>query len=215
MLNFWPKGCEFDSVSQQILGERDSALINPSRTIWGCFNHLIDTLASLSVFSCFNYSKSLFHSPFTSSLSVTCTPFPPLILTSTSPPFSFLTAFQKQLAYFHLNFSLSFILNSWSTFLVFSYINSFTFLSNSFTSLSTNNLYSVLLTLISSTFLCIIFLHGFRFLSTACYTIINNYLNQIPLFVYLSHHLTKEYYVKKKNTWKTKIQKILPSIIEQ
>ena len=33
VLGSWPKGCEFDPGSQQFLG-RDSALVNPSRTVW-------------------------------------------------------------------------------------------------------------------------------------------------------------------------------------
>ena len=30
----WPKGCEFNPGSRQLLGERGSALVNPSITIW-------------------------------------------------------------------------------------------------------------------------------------------------------------------------------------
>ena len=30
----WPKGCEFDPGSRQLLGERYRSLVNPSRTIW-------------------------------------------------------------------------------------------------------------------------------------------------------------------------------------
>ena len=34
VLGSWPKGCEFDSGSRQLLGERGSAFVYPSRTIW-------------------------------------------------------------------------------------------------------------------------------------------------------------------------------------